>query len=152
MSALRKPLLDKASERVRGVLRSAGSLLRWIALVAAILAVATTLTVDTSQACPGTENAAPLVTPSLRPIGTKHSSVASSVLKFTIKDTSCCGGGSGYCHGVICVGSCCSACLAVLIVAAWTQDFAPHVDSPPPQICLPLAESDTQFRPPRLFL
>jgi hypothetical protein len=158
MFAWRTPHLSRRCEPAVSALYTAGRLLGWATLVVAALMLLMFVTVETSQACPARNNEAPVATRNTTQAFAKqqvtaNQSVASpSVIMFAIKDTTCCGKSSGYCHGL--AGSCCPACFAGLSAAAWTVGLSSIVRIDGLLAHKPLSSSnlDTQFRPPREVL
>lgn len=166
MIALQTPEWGQRCEPAGMAARAAGYLLARAVLVVATLVLFTFVTVGTSQACPPKTNpttriahGSPLAHGSPQVIAKQHvianrSAVASSVVKFAIKGTGCCGKGSGHCHGLACAGSCCPACSTGLNVVGWTvaRVPTPHFDIAPLHTPLSSPELDAQFRPPRITL
>jgi hypothetical protein len=163
MFASRTPEWGQRRKPAGGAVRTARHLLARAVLVVATLMLFTFVTVETSQACSignnPTTRVAQIAQGLPQVIAKQHvianrSAVASSVVKFAIKGTACCGQGSGHCHGLACAGSCCAACSSGLNVVGWTVARVPtaHFVIAPLHTPLSSPELDPQFRPPREVL
>jgi hypothetical protein len=155
MFTSRAPKSERRREWPGKALRCLRRILCLASLVVATLTLVTFVTVQTSQACPGKNNPTfSGVTQNAPQLIAKQSLVASSVVKFAIKSTACCGAGLGHCHGFACGNSCCPACSTGLIAAGSTvtHSLILHVDILPVQTNFSSSEPDAQFRPPRISL
>lgn|SRR5574338_927195 len=158
MFSLRTPNLDLSRQPADGAFHALCRLLAAAVLVAVTVILFMFVTVERSQACRGENNPtvsfAPTATQGIakQQIIENRLAATSSAIKFAIKRIACCG--SGHCGGFACVGSCCPACSAGVVITGWTdiQNFSLHVDIPPPQMHVSSIELDTQFRPPRTIL
>lgn len=150
MFALPTPKWDQR-EPINMALCCAGSVSRWVALVALILTVLTFAVLETAQTCSGQEHhASPPVAQGMAQFG---AAVIASITKATVENTACLET-PDRCHDPAGMSSCCSACTSALMVADWTpaEGIILNTDWPLPETRLPAIGSGTQFRPPRVTL
>lgn len=158
MFALRTSQLGRPCEPAHGTLRVVGHLLVRAIQIAATLMLVTFVTVETSRACSGKDEASASSTPTAsqgiakQQVIENQSIVMPSGIKSAVKSIACCA--SGHCGGHGYAGSCCAACSSGLNVVGWTVARVPTPHFVIATLHTPLSspELEAQFRPPRTSL